>query len=195
MRPWFQRTLWGVLGLAVALGLLMDWWPRAEVGSRLDQLPLNGFGIAGRDLPLNPHEAAVFGRTRVLKRLYQAGGERFVLLAVDSGGDRHAVHDPLYCFHGAGWTVIGDATATVPGGQARLVRLTKRSQTAEAMYWFTDGRKRHASALRVWWDHVLGRLGMKSAAARPVLVLLQPLTGQTANWRELPGRFPQLFQL
>jgi hypothetical protein len=193
MKRIVQRTLWCVLALAVVLGLALDLIPRASARSRLETLPLQSFRLVGKDLPLSASETTVFGRTRVLKRLYQTSGTRFVLLAVDSGGDRHAIHDPLYCFRGAGWAVVGESQVALPGGEARVLRLTKGSQSVEAMYWFSDGRQRHTSATRLWWESVLSRLRLRDPSATPVLVLLQPVAGESVTWQDLPHHCPQLF--
>lgn len=190
-----RKILWLAL-LLVAVGcILWELLPETRETSRLTQLPLKGFGFAGRDVPLTEAEATVFKRAAVLKRLYQVGGDRFVLLAVDSAGDRHAVHDPLYCFRGAGWSVASEVPVGLPGGESKLVRLVNGERSAEALYWMTDGEKRHASVLKAWWQATLRRLGLRPAAQATVLVLLQPLSGGDVHWAETLDRFPELLKL
>lgn len=190
-----RKFLWGALLIAVLGSVILGLLPRTRPASRLAQLPTRGLGFAGRDLPLSEAEATVFQRAAVVKRLYQVGDSRFVLLAVDGEGDRHAIHDPLYCFRGAGWTVTSETATTIPGGQSKIVRLTKGPQTAEALYWITDGEHRHASALKAWWQSATARLSAHPARHTPVLVLLQPVTGSSVDWQELLHRFPELFSI
>ena len=195
MKQLLFKTLWAVLIAAVALGLALELRPQRPQGSRLGTLPLQGFGLNGRDLPLSESEASFYRQVRVVKRLYQAGDARFTLLAVDGANDRHVLHDPLYCFRGAGWEVTGNSDVPMPGGQGRRVRLAKGTRSVEAMYWFSDGRQRHTSALRLWWQSVVRRVGLQGDAGTPALLLLQPVAGTTVNWHDLPTRFPQLFTL
>lgn len=192
MKRHLRTVLWWMLGIAVVACVVLEMTPRRWVASRLGDLPLMGVGFAGRDLPLTAAETTVFKRALVVKRLYQVGNERFVLLAVDGGGDRHAIHDPLYCFRGAGWTLVGESCLKLAGGQARLARLRKGRETAEAVYWLTDGQHRHTSALTAWGQSAVQRLGLQNPSRRPVLVLLQPVSGTTANWQDLLDQFTAL---
>lgn len=195
MRNIIHKILWAALAVAVVLSIIAEVRPRTKGGSRLDALPLHGLGFIGRDLPLSAAETTVFHQARVVKRLYQAGGNRFILLAVDGGGDRHAIHDPIYCFRGAGWSVTAKAGVPLLSGQGQMLRLVKGSQTAEAVYWFTDGRHRHSSVIRLWWQSVLRRLGADSSSGEPLLIIMQPVAGSTLNWHEIARSFPQLLDL
>lgn len=194
MRKVLQRTLWTILALAVGLGILLEARPQSRGASRLEALPLAAFGFVGRDVPLTDTEKSFFRQARVMKRLYQAGASRFVLIAVDGGADRHAIHDPLYCFRGAGWAVAGDSVVPLPGGYGRVLKLRKGTEKAEAMYWFSDGQERHSSAVRLWWQSVLRRVRL-DAGGDSVLVILQPASGFHVDWANLSSSCPALFRL
>jgi len=187
--------MWLALGAVVALSLLWELVPRTDASARLRRLPQSGFHLASRDVALSPVEADIYHAANVCKRIYQAGHERFILLAIDGTHDRHAVHDPLYCFRGGGWTVGADRLLPVPGGNARILELSKPGRTVEVMFWITDGRVRHGSAVRAWWQSTLRRLTFGYSGDEPVLFILQPLPGQTVNWDDVLVDFPALFDI
>lgn len=195
MKGSVRTLLWWVLGIIVISCVVIEVFPRPQVASRIKNLPLKGVGFQGRDLPLNAAEETVFRRAAVVKRLYLVGNERFVLLAIDGGGDRHAIHDPLYCFRGAGWAIAGESDLNLAGGQARLARLQKGPKTAEAVYWVTDGQQRNPSALTAWWLSASYRLGFRGSDRSPVLVLLQPVSETTVDWQRLLDQFTPLSTL
>jgi hypothetical protein len=190
-----RRWLWAALGTVMILSLLWEVVPRPDASARLDRLPVAGFHLFSKDMPLNPVEADIYHGANVRKRIYQAGHEKFILLAIDGTHDRHAVHDPLYCFRGGGWTVGSDRLMPIPGGVARRLDLTKNGGTVEVMYWISDNRTRHASALRAWWQSTLRRLTFGFSGEEPVIFILQPLPGTTVNWDSLVTGFPELFEI
>lgn len=195
MKPALQRGLWILLALGLGAALLGEFVRLPDAGNRLDAFPLSGFGFAGREMPLNEHERAIFGQARVVKRLYQVGRQRVVVQIVDATRDRHAVHDPMFCFRGAGWETAARRDLPVPGGTALQLGLRRGASVAEAVVWFSNGHDRHASAPRHWRETVLRRLTLGRSGPEPVLVILQPMNGETIDWPELVDRFPALFDL
>ena len=187
--------LWLALGTVIALSLLWEIVPRADASARLRRLPQSGFQLASREVPLTSVEASIYHAASVIKRIYQVGHQRCLLLAIDGTRDRHAVHDPLYCFRGNGWAVGANQPVPVPGGTARILQLTKNGQTAEVLYWISDGRTRHASALHAWCQSTLRRLTFGLSGDEPVLFILQPMPGETVNWDALMAEFPALFDV
>lgn len=194
MKNVIRKILWCTLGLSVACCLILDLMPEHASEPRLPRLPLKGLGYIGRTLPLNEAEKSVFHGASVTKRLYRVGKNNVVLLAVDSDINRHAIHDPVHCFRGAGWSFVGETVMPLPGGRGKLFKLAKNKETAEALYWVTDGRHRHASPIKVWWQSVTRRLHLDSSQP-PILVLLQPVTGSMVNWTEMLDNFPELLEL
>ena len=190
-----RNWLWVGLGLMVLLSLIWNWMPAQLPQGRWKMLPAEGLGFASRELPLNATETKVYRQAETVKRIYQAGGQRFILTVVDGSRNRHAVHDPLYCFRGDGWQVTHEQTVAVPGGQARLLNLARAERRAEVVFWFTDGRERHCSAWRAWWLSLLQRLTLGKYGGAPALVLLQPATPEAPNWNSVFARCPFLFDL
>jgi len=190
-----HRLLWLGLGALIVVSLLWDRLPSSASASRLGGLPQDGFGFASRELPLNDTETQLYRQAATVKRLYQAGGQRFVLTAIDGSRNRHAVHDPLYCFRGDGWQVAGTQDFPVSGGHAKLLKLTRSGLQTEVLFWFTNGKTRQASAWQAWRQSVLRRDTLGRYGNEPVLILLQPATSETPIWSRVFARCPFLFQL
>ena len=190
-----QLLLWIALALAVALGLLSQFYPLADARDRVRALPLNGLNYSGQDLEIPEAMRALFGKAKVLKRGYQVGGQRVILWVVDGTHNRHAVHDPLYCLRGDGWQIKGQQVFPVEGGEANLIRVEKNGRQAESLIWFSDGHQRHASAIRYWWQTTLRRLSLGRSGSEPVLITLQPVGGATVDWLQFTDQFSSLFNL
>ncbi len=191
----FQLWLWIALALAVGLALFWQFAPLPNAGDRLSRLPLSGLGFTGKDLPLSDIEKTVFQRAQTIKRLYKAGNQVIIVQVIDASGDRHAIHDPLYCFRGAGWEVAASQDIAVNGGAARQLQLRRNAETAEVVYWISDGTVRHASPIQYRWQTALRRLTMGRSGSEPVLILVQPADKAAVDWSTVFSRFPALLDL
>ena len=189
-----KKLLWTALALAVVLSLVWQFAPMRDAGARLDAIPLSGFGFAGKDLPLADVEVSIYKPARVVKRIYEVGRQQVIVIAIDGTRNRHAIHDPTFCFRGAGWIIHSGREIPVPSGYAKLLSLRKDGRTIEAMYWMSDGRTRYASALHYWWQTTLRRLTLGHSGEEPILFVLQPANGDSLNWELLLEQFPQLLQ-
>lgn len=189
-----QKFLLGGLLLAVILALVWDRVPLPDAQNRVAGLAPAGLGFTSREVPLNETEKSIFGPAQVTKRVYRVGRQNFVIVIIDGTRNRHAVHDPTYCFRGAGWTIAGERPLALPGGAGQILSLRKGNQTREAVYWFSDGRERHAQVARCWWQTALRRLTFGASGPAPVLVLVQPLDDESAAWETLPVTLPMLFE-
>lgn len=189
------RILWTSLILAVILSLVWQFAPLPAGSSRLAQLPASGLAFSSRDIPLNDVEKLVFSRAQTVKRLYQVGQQVFAVQAIDASGDRHAIHDPLYCFRGAGWEVASSRPIDVMAGQAQLLSLRRHDEKAEVVYWISDGRTRYTSQLKYRWQTACRRLTFGQSGPEPVLVLVQPDAGTSPDWSQLFSLFPGLMEL
>lgn len=192
------RRTWGLrVQLAASLIILLCWNGLSSIdGSRqLEEIPASGLGFRSRTLPLAPGERETFARLDTVKRAYDVGGRRFVLLVVDGSRNRHGVHDPSYCVRGAGWTVETSTDVDAPKGRVKLCRLRRGDETAEILYWFGDGTRRHGSALRYWIDASLRRLTLGWSGREPLLVLLQPLGDGKVDWTWILENSRPLFAL
>ena len=187
------------LGIAALLTLAaIGVWESVKLpdaAARFEAVPVSGLNFASRDLPLTAAERDIYGSARVLKRLYQVGRQRLALVVVDGSSNRHAVHDPLYCFRGAGWSVTASREWAVRGGTARVVTLSQGRAAAEAVYWFSDGDSRHASAPRYWWQTALRRLSLGRSGPEPVLVLVHNVEGDSGGLTAALDQLPGLLEL
>ena len=61
-----------------------------------------------------------------LATLDQAGGSKWrcrlvdddlILIVIDAGQNIHAVHDPTFCFRGAGYQIVNQSDVLLPGGR------------------------------------------------------------------------------
>ena len=189
-----QNVLFTGLFLAVVLAVAWDLVPLPDAQYRLSAFATTGLGFSSREMPLNDTEKSVYGAARVLKRVYRVNRQNLVVVVIDGARNRHAVHDPSYCFRGAGWTIGGDRALPLPGGSGKILTLQKGGETREAVFWFSDGRARYGSVARCWWQSALRRLTFGKSGPAPVLVVVQPLEGGTVDWDQLPAQLPGLFE-
>ena len=195
MNPNRRRLLWALLAVAVVVGAVWEFFPLRDARARLNDIPTYGLEFTGRDIPLDKNEAGSFGKVSVLKRLYQFRRYRFVLLVIDGARNRHAVHDPVYCFRGAGWQTVMQESLPVSGGEVRRLRLRRKGRETDAVCWFSDGATRYSSALRYWWQTTVRRLSLGRSGEEPVLVILQPYGEAEIDWREILREFEPLVSI
>ncbi len=187
-----RTLLWIILCLAIVLGALWQFYPLPDAKNRMDNLPLLGNGYVGEVIPMEEWETQFFKNVGVLKRAYKVKDRSLFLTALDGTRDRHAVHDPLYCFRGAGWEVNSQETVTIPGGTAVLVKLKKGEEQEEALYWFSDGVHHYDSPYRYWWQTSLRRLTLGKSGPEPILITVQPLDKKPINATALFDNFTEL---
>lgn len=191
-----QILLWGGLTLAVLLGALWQFVPLTDAKHRIETLPLFGPGFVGRDIPLSTWEQGYFKNVNVLKRVYRVGKQTLFVSALDGTDNRHAVHDPLYCFRGSGWQVVSQETLPLAdGGTIALVKLKKEGQEQDALFWFSNGKVHYDKPLKYWWQATLRRLTLGASGQEPVLVVVQPIDNVPLNWKQLIQTFPELLSL
>jgi len=195
MNPQSKKILAAGLVAAVLLALLWDLLPLRDAQARVAALPASGLGFSSLNVPLNNTEKSIFGTAQVLKRIYRVGHRNFAVVIIDGTRNRHAVHDPTYCFRGAGWEICNERELSVTGGAAKIVTLQKGAETRTAAFWFSDGQIRHGSVARCWWQMACRRMTFGAASSPPVLVLVQPLDAGGSTWDKLMTQLPFLFDL
>lgn len=190
-----QTALWLALAFAIALGSLFQFYPLPGAQDRVRTLPLRGLNYSGQELEIPAPMRALFGAAQVTRRGYQVGDQRVFVWILDGARNRHAVHDPLYCLRGDGWQIKSQNPFPLDGGAANLILAEKNGRQCESLVWFTDGRVRHASALRYWWQTTWRRLTLGRSGPEPVLITIQPAAGASVDWHRLTAQFAALFEL
>jgi hypothetical protein len=171
-----RKLLWIGAALAIICGAIWQFYPLGSPGrDRLAGIPLSGSGFRGWDVPLTATEQTVLGRVDLVNRRYWWGHRRLFVSVVDGSNDRHAVHDPRYCFQGAGWRLVAQRSLALPGGDGTLLRLGRGADQFQVLYWFSEGDRRYSSFPRYWWRATLRRLTLGRHGAEPLLVVVQDL--------------------
>jgi hypothetical protein len=187
--------LWAALSIALVLGIVFDVCPPPDELSRVRCIPSQGLGFESMDIALNKSELSLYNKAEVVKRYYRVGKNRFMLIAIDGIKNRHAVHDPLYCFRGAGWMIVKKDKLPVEGGEALLLHLKKSDNYQDVVYWFSDGRIRHGSVVRYWIQATLRRITMGRSGKEPILVMIQSIENEPIDFMQIFDQFGALFQV
>lgn len=189
--PWLTAA---VVLTALFLGLCR-FHSLPDASDRLDHFPSRGPGFASRAIPADPAELAVIGEARLMKKLCQTSTQQVTLSVIDGTKNRHATHDPAYCLRGSGWSVSNTSLIAVPGGEGTLLTLTKEGKTTQAAFWFSDGTTRHSSPVKHWWHSAVRHLTFGKSEPAPILVMMFPTEGTSADWPKLWKEMPELWGL
>jgi EpsI family protein len=120
-----------------------------ELQRPLDKFPMQLAGWRGEGgPPVEPDVARVLGADDYLNRTYvDSSGAAVALWVAFYGSQRHgdAIHSPLNCLPGTGWTAVAHTRPIVHAGNARFpvnrYLVEKRGERQLVTYWF-QGRGR-----------------------------------------------------
>ena len=180
------------LSIAVVIGIFWQFYPLPDAQARLDKIPLSGPDFSGENIPVTAQEKEYLPNVNMVKRLYTVGDAKYFIYVLDGTHNRHAVHDPSYCFAGGGWTVTDMKDIPFQNGSASIYTLKKDDHTRKVLLWFTNGKAVFASPLTYWLETTLRRLTLGAYSQEPVLVVVQPLDSDEADWNQFFEYFPQL---
>jgi hypothetical protein len=190
-----RTTLWWVAAACVAAAsLAWRFVPLPEAAPRFGAFHA-GTGQRLQAMELAPWEREFFGAARAVRWLAADRTDAVVVTAVDGTGNRRAVHDPSFCFRGAGWTIAATDPLRLPHGEGARVTLRRGAEELEAVYWFSDAAQAHASPPRYWWDTTRRRLSFGASGPEPILVLLVPARGARLDWESWLRRWPGVTHL
>lgn len=194
--PTTQKVLWIGLFVAIVLGILWQFFPLKDAQNRLDALPLNAPGVEGKNLPITPLELEFFKNVNMIKRSYLIGDQKAFIYILDGTHNRHAVHDPVYCFRGGGYEILSKRPYALKNGEGSLYVISKGKEKREALLWFSDGTSHFNSPVRYWLSATLRRLTLGASGPEPVLIVIQPIgEDKPLEWDRLLQDFPQLLEI
>jgi len=184
-----RRVLWCALTLSLIITLVWPVIPIPSATGRLAAIPTSSPDFLSQPLALSPNDIAFLGQAQSVQYLItMRDGARLVLSVIDGTHNRHAVHDPSYCFAGAGWNVESKQSVTVPSGNATWVSMVKDHQKSEALWFFDDGKHQYTSSIEYWLAASMRRATFGLSGAEPVLVTLRSLPDEPVQW----GRVRQI---
>jgi hypothetical protein len=178
-----RRILWVALILTALLALAWPLIPVPSAALRLAAIPTSGPDFQSQPLELTADDRAFLGEAQAVQFLISMrGGGRLVLTVIDGSRNRHAVHDPGYCFSGAGRKIQSERTVTVPSGSAAWVSTVKDNEKTETLWFFDDGRHQFTSLFEYWLATSSRRATIGRSGAEPILVTLRSLPDEPVNW-------------
>ncbi len=178
-----RRVLWCGLILALILTVVWPLIPVPSAANRLAAIPTSSPDFHASPMAFSASDLAFLGQAQSVQYLItMRSGGRLVLTVIDGSHNRHAVHDPGYCFAGAGWSVQDKRSVTVPSGSATWVALARDHQKAEALWFFDDGHHQFTSPIEYWLETSARRASLGHSGPEPVLVSLRSLPDEPVHW-------------
>ncbi|MGZ0655028.1 hypothetical protein ACWPKS_05420 [Coraliomargarita sp. W4R72] len=146
-----------------------------DASQRIADFPQEGPGFSARSIALTDFESDMLGDADGYKWIYTWKGLRYAITILDGTHNRQAVHDPRYCFRGAGWQIEADDAIDFAGGHARKLKLSNDSSTSEALFFYSNGEVIFDAPFEYWMRATLRRWLRSYGAGESVLVMIQPL--------------------
>ncbi|MGE9297329.1 MAG: exosortase-associated EpsI family protein [Puniceicoccales bacterium] len=176
MKPWQTFLLWTICGLTLIIALIVELAPKQDAMEQLLGIPEAGPQFRSQSTPLTPEERNLLGEAMAVKKVVlPEGSPPFLYSAIDGTRNRHAVHDPRYCFVGAGWRIVSEQTIESPQGEYQALTLERDGQQRHALYWFTTPDGWFVSPMSYWMRATWRRLTFGAGGEEPLLVVVQTL--------------------
>lgn len=163
-----------------------------DASDRIVSMTLSGPGFAAREIPLTEFESDMLGEAAGYKWLYSWKGLRYAITILDGTRNRQAVHDPRYCFRGAGWRIDEDSEIPFSGGTARFLELSNESGKSEALFFYTNGEVVFDAPLEYWLRATARRWLRGYGGEESLLVMLQPLDSGVGVMPAVNGLLPMI---
>lgn len=169
---------------AVLVTLIWPMLPMAAGQDRLSTIPLHGPDFESREIKLKEHEIRFLDGAQAIQRIVKPrGGPTLSMSVIDGSGNRHAVHDPSYCFAGGGWQIAQQSEVALSSGKALLMTLKKDGEFMEAMWFFDDTHQQFTSSVTYWMRASLRRATRGLSGPEPVLVMFRAEPGVRVDWK------------
>lgn len=181
-----------LLFVLIAVAMFLRGIELQDATARIEQLPRSGRGFYSQVVPLSQFERDMLGEASGYKFIYDWKGTQYMLTILDGTHNRQAVHDPRYCFIGAGWQIERDESIRFGGGKARRLELVDGEQRSEALFFYSTGDAVFNQPLEYWLRATQRRWLRRFAGAEPVLVMVQPLEPGVSLEPAIRGLLPLL---
>ncbi|MEM6823109.1 MAG: exosortase-associated EpsI family protein [Verrucomicrobiota bacterium] len=195
MRSVKKWGLWAILIIAIVISTVA---PFVQVKGQIalnGELPFKAPLVVGRLIPLEPIEQKMFSGAFVEKRLYQVAGAPVVVTLATAKTNRNAIHDPLFCYRGAGWNIIQESDVSTQEGKLRIVELLKEETRTSIAYWYSNGEIQYTSPIFYWFQTFLRRLTLGKASDEPWLIFVQSVEPNSRSLVKTLNYFPDLMKL
>lgn len=183
-----QLVLWTTFAFFVSL---LGYWSRTKPPSaqdRIDSVPNKGLTFKLTRIPWSRNELNTLQEAGGSKWHCQMAGDEIVLVVIDGAQNMHAIHDPAFCFRGAGFDVVRESDVPLSGGVGRQVELKSENEKRELVYWFSDTRTRYHSLLNFRLQTAFSRLNANQRT--PLMILLYGRHRTPDQWASLVDVLP-----
>jgi len=174
-----------LVAFAIAVVVMVVWpmIPLKTAEDRLKAIPVSGPGFNAREVPLGDADRKLLGEASAVCDLISLNdGSRLMLTVIDGTRNRHAVHDPFYCFAGAGWKIEEKKVVDLQSGEGFFLTISKEGKRAEALCFYDDGTRQYSAPLQYWLRTSWRRVSLGASGAEPVLVMCRTFPGEHADW-------------
>lgn len=173
-----KYVLWLLFALSLALLLVWKMIPLNDGSARI-QTALQT--LHARPVPLTPNECDFFKGTNIVKLSVKTSQGKAWVFIIDATHNRHVIHDPRFCFQGAGWKLIQENPLSLANGSAMELLLSRGNQTKKFAYWFSNGENSYHSFIRYWLSCTLRRLSCGLSSQEPILIMVEPYEGTNST--------------
>ncbi|MEN9975554.1 MAG: hypothetical protein RLZZ282_1560 [Verrucomicrobiota bacterium] len=175
--------LWTALLGTATLTLLWPAIPIPNAQARIASIPCSSSDFKSSPIKLSDADREQLGKAHAIQRLIETrNGDRLILTVIDGSDNRHAVHDPSYCFAGANWKLLTKTTVKVPSGDATWLALSHDDKTTHVLWFFDDGKHQFSSPFHYWLATSLRRATLGRSGDEPILVSLRSFPDAKVNW-------------
>ena len=184
-----QTATWFLLGFCTLFGFYLQLLEKP-----VPQIALPDFsGIRSRELPISSNTRERVGDIQVLRKLYEVDQRPILVTVMSSSGAGKNLHDPTRCLLGEGWTVLKQSTISLPGGDAKSLRVNRGDQVWELITWFQSGKQKEKSMAWFKLQSILHKLTAGKAGEPLIMVsVLLPLDKDPFRNKIIFGFLPNL---
>ncbi len=177
-----------LFAIVVVFVALATWFalPIKPSQTSLDDLPVSGPNFVSRAVPLEADEARRLHGAQAIKRICRNHDQLFWLVAIDGTENRHAVHDPLYCLRGQGWSIVNQYEIPIANGVGKRYSLTRDGESKAFIYWFSSGSAPFHAMTRYWAESSARRLTKGRSGSEPILYYVVPINRNSeVQWQRI----------